>query len=164
MGHEMGHYALNHVVKGVLVLWVLTMAALYGVHRTASFIMAKWQGRLGFSELSDIASLPLIGLLASVFSLVLTPLGLAYSRHLEHEADRFGLELTHYNHAAAMGFVRLQQENLSVPRPGRLFTLFRGTHPSNGDRIDFFNSYRPWDHGEPSRYKKYFAPAPGSGE
>jgi Zn-dependent protease with chaperone function len=26
--------------------------------------------------------------------------------HIEHEADRFGLELTHQNHSAAMAFAR----------------------------------------------------------
>ena len=43
-----------------------------------------------------------------------------------------------------MAFVKLQEENLSNPRPGLLYTLFRSTHPSIGDRIDFCNSYHPW--------------------
>jgi hypothetical protein len=50
----------------------------------------------------------------------------------------------------------LQEENLSVPRPGWFYTLWRGTHPSIGDRIDFFNTYKPWETGEPSRYENLF--------
>ncbi len=156
MGHEMGHYALGHVVKGILFLSLLTLVALYGIHRTASFLIRRGRGRFGFDELSDIASLPLMVLLINVFSLLLTPVGFAYSRHLEHEADRFGLELTHYNHSAATGFVRIQEENLGMPRPGLFYTIWRATHPSIGERIDFFNCYRPWEQGQPSNYEQYF--------
>jgi Zn-dependent protease with chaperone function len=163
MGHEMGHYALNHVVKGILFLSALTLAAFYGIHRTVYYLIKLGRGRFGFDELSDIASLPLMVLLINMFSLLLTPVGFAYSRHLEHEADRFGLELTHYNHSAATGFVRLQQENLGMPRPGLFYTIWRATHPSIGERIDFFNAYKPWERGEPSKYERYFQPENGTG-
>jgi Zn-dependent protease with chaperone function len=156
MGHEMGHYALGHVVRGILCLSLLTFVAFYGIHRVADKLIPRHGARFGFSQLSDVASLPLIVLLFNVFSLVLTPIGFAYSRHLEHEADRFGVEITHFNHAAATGFVKLQEQNLSIPRPGRLYVLLRATHPSNGERIDFFNDYKPWEKGEPSKYAKYF--------
>ncbi|MDB6066356.1 MAG: Zn-dependent protease with chaperone function [Pedosphaera sp.] len=156
MGHEMGHYALGHVVKGILFLSALTLVAFYGIHRAGLAVIGLARGRLGFEQISDIASLPLMLLLMNVFSLVLIPVGFAYSRHLEHEADRFGLEITHYNHSAGTGFVRLLTEDLGVPRPGLLYTLWFGTHPSIGDRIDFFNSYKPWEKGERSKYEGYF--------
>jgi STE24 endopeptidase len=76
--------------------------------------------------------------------LVLSPVGLAYSRHQEHEADRFALELTRTNHSAALSFVKLQEENLGNPRPGLFYRIFRSSHPSIGERIDFCNSYHPW--------------------
>ncbi len=156
MGHEMGHFVLGHVVKGILFLAALTFVAFYGVHRAAPVVIKHAHGRFGFEQLSDIAALPLIAFLFSLFSLLLTPVGFAYSRHMEHEADRFGLEITRYNHSAATGFTRLQEENLGVPRPGAIFTLLRATHPSIGDRIDFFNSYKPWESGAPSKYQRYF--------
>ncbi len=156
MGHEMGHYALGHVVKGILCSWFLTLIALYGIHVTARGLIGRFAGRFGFDSLSDIASVPLIILLINVFSLALTPIGFAYSRHMEHEADRFGLEITHYNHSAASGFVKIEKENLGYPRPGLLFTIWLGTHPSTGDRIDFFNNYKPWEKGEPLKYERYF--------
>ena len=71
-------------------------------------------------------------------------------------AHRFALELTRNNHAAATTFVRLQEENLSVPRPGPFFKLWRGSHPSLGDRVDFANHYRPWQAGQPLRYGRLF--------
>jgi Zn-dependent protease with chaperone function len=156
MGHEMGHYVLGHVWKSILFFSLLIMATLYAIYRTAGWLIHKFHGRFGFSDLSDIASLPLIILLISVYSLIITPIAMAYSRHNEHEADRFGLEITQNNHAAATAFVKLQQENLSVPRPNLLYKLWTASHPTLGERIDFSNEYRPWEHGEPLRYGGLF--------
>jgi STE24 endopeptidase len=161
VGHEMGHYALHHVVKGILCLWVLTLIAFYGIHLTARILIRRFAGRFGFDSLSDMASLPLIVLLMNLFSLALTPVGFAYSRHLEHEADRFGLEITRFNHSAATGFVKLEHTSLGYPRPGLFFTIWRASHPSTADRIEFFNNYKPWESGRPSKYEKYFVPEKG---
>jgi Zn-dependent protease with chaperone function len=158
MGHEMGHYVLNHVWKLVAILSVLIMAALYGVHRTAGWSITRYRARFGFHELSDVASLPLVILLFNVGTLIVLPVALAASRHFEHEADRFGLEITQDNHSAATGFVVLQQENLGVPRPGTLYKLWRASHPVLGDRIDFSNDYRPWERNEPLVYADRLKP------
>ena len=156
MAHEMGHFVLHHTLAIILGATLLVTGSLYLVHRVAGTLIARFGSRFGFDRLSDIASFPLLLLLGTLVSLATTPLVLAFSRHQEHEADRFALELTRNNHAAATTFVRLQQENLSVPRPGPIFKLWRGSHPSLGDRVDFANRYRPWDNGEPLRYGRLF--------
>jgi Zn-dependent protease with chaperone function len=156
MGHEMGHYVLGHVWKQILILSALIVAALYGVHRASGWLLEKYRTRFRFDELSDIASLPFIIALFGIASLVVTPVALAVSRHFEHEADRFGLEITRDNHAAATAFVTLQQENLGVPRPGPIFVWWRASHPPLGERIDFSNDYRPWEKNEPLVYGDRF--------
>ena len=156
MGHEMGHYVLGHVWKSILFFSLLIMATLYAIHRTAGWLINKFQRRFGFTELSDIASLPLIILLFSAYSLIVTPIALAYSRHNEHEADRFGLEILRNNHACGTAFVKLQEENLGVPRPNILVKLWQAGHPTLGERIDFCNEYRPWQNGEALRYGGLF--------
>lgn len=83
----------------------------------------------------------MILLVTSLFSLVITPAELVFSRHLEHEADRFALEMTQTNHSAGTAFVKLQQDALAVPYPGLLFKLTRATHLSLGERIEFSNDY-----------------------
>ena len=88
-------------------------------------------------------------MLIQVCSLVLHPVALAYSRYQEHEADRFALELTRANHSGAMAFVKLQDENLGNPRPGCVYRIFRASHPSIGERIDFCNTYRPGETARP---------------
>ena len=156
MAHEMGHYVLNHVMQGLLAGFCGILVALYLVYRAANFLLPRYKDRFGFDQLSDVASLPLLLLLVQAAALLMMPLGLAFSRHLEHEADRFALELTRDNHAAATAFVRLQSENLSNPRPGPLYMLLRASHPSLAERIEFANDYRPWEQGEPLRYGSLF--------
>lgn len=156
MGHEMGHYALGHVLQGILLYSLLAGLGLYAIQRVAPRVIARWCGRMGFVRLGDVASLPLLLLLLQLGSFAILPAALAFSRHMEHEADRFGLELTQDSHAAATAFVKLQRNNLSNPRPGPLFVWWRGSHPSLGDRIDFANAYRPWERGEVLRYGTRF--------
>jgi Zn-dependent protease with chaperone function len=152
MGHEMGHYVLGHVWQLIALGCSLILFGLWIIHLTADGLIERFAQRFGFRELGDVASLPLIGLLFSLASLVLSPVGLAIDRHVEHEADRFALEITRDNHDCATAFAKLQQENLAVPRPGLLYKLWRASHPPLGERIDFCNQYRPWETGEPLKY------------
>ncbi len=144
MGHEMGHYVLGHVVRSIWLSSIVTLAGLFLVDRSGRVLIARYRDRLRFESLADIASVPLLIMLLEGAFLVLSPVALAYSRHQEHEADRFALESTHANHAGGTAFVKMQMENLSNPRPGLLYQIFRSTHPSIGDRIDFCNTYHPW--------------------
>jgi Zn-dependent protease with chaperone function len=159
MGHEMGHYALGHVQRIIAFDSLVLLLTLYLAHRTSDGLIRRFSRRFGFDRLSDVAALPLIILLMNVFSLVVGPALLGFSRYQEHEADRFGLEITRDNHAAATAFVKLQQENLGVPRPHPLLVFFRSSHPTLGDRIDFANAYRPWETGAPLRYDAVFRTA-----
>jgi Zn-dependent protease with chaperone function len=156
MAHEMGHFVLHHTLAIIVGATLVVTGSLYLVHRVAGTLLARFGGRFGFDRLSDIASFPLLLLLGTLVSLVTTPAVLAFSRYQEHEADRFALELTRNNYAGATTFVRLQQENLSVPRPGPIFKFWRGSHPSLGERVDFANRYRPWQTGEALHYGHLF--------
>jgi len=156
MGHEMGHFVLGHVRQIIVIACLLVIFGLWVVHRTAQALITKYGQRWRFTELSDVASYPLIIVLFSLTTFALTPALLAFTRHNEAEADRFGIEITRDNRAAAMAFVKLQEENLAVPRPSMLYKLWRSTHPPIGERIDFFNAYKPWTTGEPLRYEKHF--------
>ena len=150
VGHELGHYVLGHVWINIFVSWALTLLGLFAAHRTAGFVLARFGERLGFTRLADPASLPLLLLLLSLFSLLISPASLALSRYHERQADRFGLDLTRDNHAAATAFVKLQRQNLAVPRPGLLYKIFRASHPPIGERVDFINAYRPHQNISPA--------------
>ena len=156
MGHEMGHYVLNHVAQGLVLSSIGTVFALYLIHRAANALIRRFGGRFGFDRLSDVASVPLLVLLAQVTIFLGSPVINGFSRHMEHEADRFSLEITRDNRAAATAFVKLQEDNLSVPYPDWWVQIWRSTHPSIGERIEFCNEYRPWETGGPMRYASLF--------
>ena len=159
LGHEMGHFVLGHVSQFIVFGGLSALLTLWFVDRAGQRILGRYNGRLGISELDDLAAIPLFIFLMTLASFVLTPALLAVSRHNEHEADRFGLEVTRDNYAAATSFVKLQYDNLSVPYPGPFYRFFRASHPSLGERIEFSNDYRPWDEGKPLRYAKYIRAA-----
>ncbi len=143
MGHEMGHYALGHVVRSIVLSVVLTLLGLFLVDWAGRKLIGRFPARLGFERLSDVASVPLVLMLLEIAMFLLTPVALAYSRHQEHEADKYALDLVGDNHSGALSFVKLMETNLSNPRPGPIYKFFRSSHPSIGERIDFCNSYRP---------------------
>jgi Zn-dependent protease with chaperone function len=156
MGHEMGHYVLGHVWQRVALSSLLILVLLYAAYKTMGAIVARWGHRFGFSDIADVASLPLLLLVTSVFALAIAPAQLALTRHLEHEADRFALEITQANHSAGTAFVKLQQDALVNPWPGPLFKLWRAHHPPLGERIEFSNNYHPWREGAPLKYADRF--------
>jgi len=156
MGHEMGHFVLRHTLTVILGATLLATLSLYVVHRVAGRLITRFHRRFGFERLDDVASLPLLVLVGGLVMLAASPAALALSRWQEREADRFGLEITQDNQAAARAFVRLHDENLAVPQTGLLYRLWRGSHPDLADRIEFANRYRPWSHGGALRYGDRF--------
>jgi len=127
------------------------LAGLWFTYRVGRAAVRGFSRRWGFSELSDPASLPLIVFLLTFFWLAFLPFFNLLARHIELEVDRFGLELTHQNHAAAMIFVRDAQTSLD-PEWGTFFLVFQADHPSIRTRIEFANSYKPWEEGVPLVY------------
>ena len=158
VGHEIGHFVLRHTLTVIVGATLLVTLSLWIVHRVAGWLIARFGRRFGFDRLDDVASLPLLALVGGAVMLAASPAALALSRWQEREADRLGLEITRDNNAAARAFVRLQEDNLAVPRTGLLFRLWRGSHPDLADRIEFANRYRPWLRGQPLRYGDRFAP------
>jgi STE24 endopeptidase len=155
MGHEMGHYVLGHRWKMLVVESSTLLVGLYCIRLSAAWILRRFGTRTGVTELGDFASLPLLMLIFSLVLFVLWPPLLAVSRHFEHEADRFGLEITHDNHACAVTFVKFMRHDLAYPTPAPLFELLRASHPSVSERIGFCNTYHPWLDGGAGRYSNY---------
>jgi STE24 endopeptidase len=158
MGHEMGHYALGHTWKGLITISGAILCGLWLIHVSVGWVLRRYGERAGVRSLGDFASLPLLLLVFSLFGFVVTPLAFTLSRHFEHEADRFGLEITHDNHACATAFVKFVEHDLSYPTPSPFIEYLRYTHPSAAERITFCNTYHPWLEGKDGEYSSYFAP------
>ena len=152
IGHELKHYVMGDNWKALAIIAAFLLAAFWLTDRLGRAAIRQFSRRWGFSELSDPASLPLIVFMLTILWLAILPSFNMFSRHIELEADRFGLELTHQNHAAALIFVRDAQSGDVAPDWDTFFLIFQATHPSIRERIEFANTYKPWEQGAPLVY------------
>ena len=151
MAHEMGHYVLAHIWKGLAAVSVLAFVAFGLVAWLTNTALARFGARWGVHEVADLAALPLLLAVLSLVGWGLAPLTNAMSRGIEHEADVFALEATHDNDAGARAFLKLAAANKSDPEPAGWVKFMLFTHPPLGERIQFALDYRPWEKGEPNR-------------
>ncbi|MBL6852681.1 MAG: M48 family metalloprotease [Alphaproteobacteria bacterium] len=150
VSHELKHYVLGDNYKALAIIAGLMFSGFLLVQILGRCAIRRWQARFGIGDLADPASLPLIVLVLSAFWLLVLPAFNWEARSIEREADRFGLELTHTNHANAELYA-----SWATTFPAEydwFFYTFRATHPSLGDRIRFANTYRPWETGQPLVY------------
>ena len=152
MGHEMGHYKLHHLWRGIAWMWLLSFPVFFAAARLVDGAVARWGRRWGLRGAADVATLPLYVLVLTVLLALAQPVVNAFSRGIEHEADVFGLEATHLNDAAARAFVKLGSENRSDPDPPVAIRLLLYTHPPLIDRVRLALAYHPWTAGLPNRY------------
>jgi Zn-dependent protease with chaperone function len=153
VGHELKHYVMGDNWKALAIIAAILLGGFWLTDRLGRAAIRRFSQRWGFAELSDPASFPLIVFMFTLIWLAILPFFNLFARHIEFEADRFGLELTHQNHAAAMIFVKDAQTGLA-PDWDTFFLITQATHPSIAVRIEFANSYKPWEHGAPSVYGK----------
>jgi STE24 endopeptidase len=156
-GHEMGHYVLDHVYQGMAFAAVLMLVALALAKIIADRLLAHCGQRWGIRGLSDWASLPLLMLIFSVLSFLGEPVANGFSRHLEHQADIYGLEVTHgivpnEPETAAQDFQLLGEKSLSYPYPNPLMVFWAYDHPPIAERLRFALHYNPWAKEEPTKY------------
>jgi Zn-dependent protease with chaperone function len=88
----------------------------------------------------------------AIFTFLTEPLINAYSREQEHQADVYGLEVTHglipdSKAVAAHSFQVLGEVDLDEPNPNRFIEFWMYTHPSTSDRMAFAEGYDPWSNG-----------------
>jgi STE24 endopeptidase len=133
MGHEMGHYVMHHIPKGIFfdsVVYLIFFACLFwGLDWT----LARWGTRWQIRGVGDPAVLPLVFLLAGIFFFVLTPVMNTESRMHEKEADMFGLNAARQPDGFAQAAIHLSEYRKM--HPGKWETRIFYDHPSGYDRI-----------------------------
>jgi len=151
-GHEMGHYVLNHIPQLIALNAVVFLVFFYLGYRCIGWMLARWGAGWEIRGLDDWASLPALLLLLSVFGFLASPATSAISRHYEHQADQYGLEVTHgltpdLGQVAAQSFQILGETDLADPEPNPVDVFLFYSHPSIPDRIRFALTYDPWANG-----------------
>ena len=158
-GHEMGHYVLYHIPKELTIILLQLLVLYYAGYRLANWMVAHYGARWAIPDLSDWASLPLLFLILSVLTFLATPAFNAVSRHYEHQADQYGLEVIHglvpdTQLAAAQAFQILGERSLDYPYVGKLAEFWAWNHPTIRDRMIFVQTYDPWGEGREPEFVK----------
>ncbi len=133
MGHEMGHYVLNHVYKSILFFSLILLMGFAFLNWSLNWSLARWGGGWGISGVADVAVLPLAALLLSIFFFVTTPIGNSWTRTEEYEADIFGLNAARQPDGEAAVDLKLGEYRKLDPGPIEEFVFY--DHPSGRTRI-----------------------------
>ncbi len=158
-GHEMGHYVLGHIPRMIVFVSVVLLVLLYLGYRGMHWALGRWGERWAIRGVDDWASLPVLMLLFSLFGFLASPVLNIYSRSIEHEADVYGLEVTHEivadsQQAAVEAFQSLGEINLADPNPSAFIKAWLYSHPPLNERIIFSREYDPWSKGEEPQFVK----------
>ena len=133
MGHEMGHYVLNHAFRLVVYVSLVLALGFWFVHRVFDVALARWGKRLGLRDRADPAALPLAVAILSLFFFLATPVLNTIIRQAEAEADMFGIDAAREPHGFAMAAMRLSAYRKIQPGPVEEFLFY--DHPSGYDRV-----------------------------
>jgi Zn-dependent protease with chaperone function len=149
-GHEQGHYVLEHIQKGLLFSAAALLVFYWLAYRAMRWLVGR-NGRI--SAIDDWASVGLLLLVFTVLSFLGEPVGNAFSRWEEHQADVYGQEVIHGlvsdpQTTMARSFQRLGELWLDNPEPNRFLVWWTYSHPPTADRLDFAAHYDPWRAGE----------------
>jgi STE24 endopeptidase len=132
LAHELGHYRLHHVVKGMALSWALAFAMFLAL---GVLIGEPWfyEG-LGAHTKSDAMALALFLLVLPEFTYFFQPLTSLFSRKHEFEADGYA---TRFSSAASLveALVKLYKDNAATLTPDPLHSAFYDSHPPAASRI-----------------------------
>jgi Zn-dependent protease with chaperone function len=158
-GHEQGHYVLHHIPKGIAFAAVLILVFYWIGFRLLHWLVHGHGDRWGIDGVASWSSMGLVLLLMTVLSFLAEPVGNAFSRHLEHQADVYGQEVIHGlvpdpQAAAVSSFCVDARVWLDNPDPNSFVEFWTYTHPSTEQRAEFAAHYDPWLPGREPKYVK----------
>jgi STE24 endopeptidase len=133
MGHEMGHYVMNHIYKGIMFAAIETVLMFACLYYGLGWALQRWGEKWQIRGVGDTAVLPLVVLLVSIWGFVLTPIDNTATRTEEHEADMFGLNTARQPDGFAQAAIHLGEYRKMNPGPIEEFIFF--DHPSGRNRI-----------------------------
>ncbi len=134
LGHEIGHYVMGHTARAVLMQGLLILLG-FGFTAWAFTIGADlfggmWQVR----RVEDVAGLPALVALLSLFAVLVMPLSNAISRSAEKQADLYGLNAA--RRPDALATLLLKQALTRKLEPGSIEKTLLHGHPSVSNRIE----------------------------
>jgi len=133
LGHEMGHYVLDHAFRLLMLNALVFLAAFafinWGFGALTDFFGGSWDVR----TIDDPAGLPVLSALATIFFLVMTPVTNTITRTTEIQADMFGINAARKPDAFATVVLKLSNYRKLDPGPWEEAIFY--DHPSGRTRI-----------------------------
>lgn len=129
-GHEIGHYVLGHVWRGVIVVSVLAVVFFFLADRLYPRFARAFGSR---AALADPVGLPVLLFIVGVLGLFAQPVMNTLSRMDETESDMYSLKTVGLPDALASALVKTAEYR--DPRPGALQEILFYTHPSVERRV-----------------------------
>lgn len=151
-GHETGHYVLYHIPRELALNAAVFLGLFYLGYLSIGWVLAWWGSNWEIRGVGDWAAFPALMLLLTIFSFAANPLTNVISRHYEHQADQYGLEVTHgitpdSGEVAAQAFQILGEVDLADPTPNPVDVFLFYDHPPISDRVRYSLTYDPWGNG-----------------
>lgn len=156
-GHEQGHYVLHHIQKGMLYSAAVMLFFFWIAAHLLRWLVGRFGERWHIPSLADWSSLGVVLLLITVLGFLADPVGNAFSRHIEHQADVYGEEVIQGlvpspQATMADSFQRLGELWLEIPQPDGFVVFWTYSHPPTSDRMRFAAHYDPWSAGHHPRF------------
>ena len=160
-GHESAHYVLNHIPKQLIGSAVFLFFLFWACAGVAAWLARRYGARWGLADAADALTsrtgFVVLLFVVSVASFTLEPVGNAFARHFEHEADVYGQEAIHGivadpQKAAVAAFNHLGEAWLEDPNPSPFIEFWSYSHPSIQSRAIFASQYNPWANGGQGRF------------
>jgi len=156
-GHELGHYALGHIWKGLLFASAMALVLLYLGSRSIGWLLSRYGEGWNVRALDDWASLPALLLLVTLYGFAAEVALNNFSRYIENQADVYSLEVTHKilpdpGQASAISFQKFGQTVFVDPSPNPAYVFLFFDHPTVANRVQLFVTYDPWSKGESPRF------------
>jgi STE24 endopeptidase len=133
MGHEMGHYVMNHVFKEIMFFGIVIVVGFAWLRWTIDRSLSAFGQRWGISGVGDVAVVPLAILVFNIYFFVLTPFTNSFIRMQEMEADMFGLNTARQPDGFAEAALKLGEYRKM--EPGLIEEWIFFDHPSGATRI-----------------------------
>ena len=133
MGHELGHYVLNHIYKLIFFFLVFLFLCFAFVNWAYNKLVFRFKDKWHISGIADIAGLPLVVVLFIAFLFVTNPITNTVSRSIETEADLFGINTSREPDAFSSVIMKLSTYRKQDPGPFEEILFY--DHPSGKSRI-----------------------------
>lgn len=133
LGHEMGHYVLDHGTIGTIWQGLLFFLVFGLIHWSYKRLTNLFGGNWDVRTIDDPAGMTVLLALLTFFFLLATPIQNTMTRVLEQQADMFGVNAARQPDGFAKAALQLSEYRKLEPSPWEEFIFY--DHPSGRTRI-----------------------------